>query len=227
MDNFDRLNFAGDALTSEYSSAAVRGMRVYGVFTALFCGALVISNVLAAKAIVLGPLTLPASILTYPLIYIINDVLSDVFGFKRMRLTIFLGFGLATLATIAFQLAIIIPGLDATADAAFAQTLGSSWRILLGSYASYLMGSLFNSYLMASLKRRFDKYLFFRCVVSTFFGESVDSITFITIAFVGVFAPYVILTMVVSQVLLKVLYEVVLYPATRVVLLKVRSLVAS
>ena len=205
---------------------SMQGMRVYGVLTALFCGALVISNVLAAKALDLGPFALPASILTFPLVYIINDVLSDVFGFKRMRATIMLGFAVAALAALAFSVAIALPGLDAEIDAAFAQTLGSSGRILLGSFAAYLLGSLLNSYLMSSLKRQFDRFLFFRCIVSTLFGEAVDSATFITIAFAGVFAPEVILTMIASQVLFKVLYEIVLYPATKLVILKVRSYVA-
>lgn len=209
------------------SAASVEGLRVYGVFTALFCGTLVISNVLAAKALDLGVFTLPASILTFPVVYIINDVLSDVFGFKRMRSTILLGFAMAALAALAFHGAIALPGLDPSMDDAFAMTLGSSWRILLGSLAAYLLGSLLNSYVMASLKRRFDKHLFFRCVSSTLLGEAVDSLVFITIAFAGTFSPEVIITMVASQVLFKVLYEIVLYPVTKLVIVKVRARVAA
>ena len=208
-------------------AVSAEGLRVYGVFTALFCGTLVISNVLAAKALDLGLFTLPASILTFPVVYIINDVLSDVFGFKRMCSAILLGFALAALAALAFHVAIALPGLDPSVDSAFAITLGSSWRILLGSLAAYLLGSLLNSYVMASLKRRFDKHLFFRCVSSTLLGETVDSLVFITIAFAGTFSPEVVIAMVASQVLFKVLYEVVLYPVTKLVIVRVRARVAA
>ncbi len=203
-----------------------KGERLNSVFSTLFCCALIVSNVLAVKALDLGPFALPASILTFPLVYIINDVLSDVLGFKRMRATILLGFVVAAFATTAYQLAIVLPGLDATVSEAFATALGNSWRILLGSYAAYLFGSLLNSYVMAGLKRRFDKYLFFRCIASTFLGEAVDSCIFITVAFAGVFAPEVILTMIASQVLFKVLYEVLLFPVTKTVILRVRRYVA-
>lgn len=201
-------------------------MRAYSVLTTVFCCALIISNVLAVKALDLGPFALPASILTFPITYIINDVLSDVFGFKRMRLVIVLGFVMAALAAGAYQLTIVLPGLDPEVSDAFATALGNSWRILLGSFVSYLCGSLLNSYVMTGLKRRFDKNLFFRCIASTALGETVDSCIFITIAFAGTFPPEAIATMIASQVVFKTLYEVVLYPITKRVIMKVRAYAA-
>lgn len=199
------------------------GERIYSALTTALCCAIVVSNVLAAKALVAGPFALPASILTFPIVYIVNDVLSDVFGFKRARVSIMMGFAAAAFAAAAFHGAIALPGLDPALSDAFALALGSSWRILLGSFAAYLLGSLLNSYIMSSLKRRFDRYLFFRCIASTVAGESVDSIVFIAIAFAGVFEPGVILTMIASQVLFKTLYEAILYPVTKRVILAVRK----
>lgn len=76
---------------------------------------------------------------------------------------------------------------------------------------------------MAGLKRRFDKYLVFRRVIFTVAGETVDSCVFHSVAFVGVYAPEVILVMIGSQILFKTLYEIVMYPITRKVLLAVRK----
>lgn len=199
------------------------GERIYSVLTTAFCCVIVVSNVLAAKALAVGPFALPASILAFSIVYIVNDVLSDVFGFKRARTSIMMGFAAAAFAAVVFHGAIALPGLDPALSDAFALTLGSSWRILLGSFAAYLFGSLLNSYIMSSLKRRYDRYLFFRCIASTLAGESVDSIVFIMIAFAGVFEPGVILTMIASQVLFKVIYEAVLYPVTKRVILAVRK----
>ena len=93
--------------------------------------------------------------------HIINDVLSDVYAFHAMRRTIVVGFNAITVAAIAYHLATIVPGIQPEMADAFALILGGSWRILLGTFASYVLGSLLNSYLMAGLKRRFDKYLVF------------------------------------------------------------------
>lgn len=197
--------------------------RIYYTFMVVFCCAIIISNVLAAKTLSLGFLTLPASILTFPAVYILNDMLSDIFGFKKARRVIIAGFIGALSAAVAFQVAILLPGIDSPSTEAFSQALGNSWRILLGSFASYLAGSILNAFVMARLKKRFENYLFFRCVFSTVLGESVDSIIFITVAYAGIYDPIIIITMIGSQIALKSLYEVIAYPATKVVINRVRK----
>lgn len=136
-------------------------LGIYSGLAVAFCCALITSNVLATKTLDLGMFALPASIPTFPIMYIINDVLSDVCGFHAMRRTIVVGFIAITVAAIVCHLAIIIPGIQPEMADAFALTLGGSWRILLGIFASYVLGGLLNSYLMAGLKRHFDEYLFF------------------------------------------------------------------
>ena len=198
-------------------------LGIYSGLAVAFCCALITSNVLATKTLDLGMFALPASIPTFPIMYIINDVLSDVCGFHAMRRTIVVGFIAITVAAIVCHLAIIIPGIQPEMADAFALTLGGSWRILLGIFASYVLGGLLNSYLMAGLKRRFDKYLVFRCVVFTVAGETVDSCVFHSVVFIGVYAPEVILVMVGSRILFKTLYEIVMYLIARKVLLAVRN----
>lgn len=101
-------------------------LGIYSGLTVVFCCALIISNVLVTKTLDLGMFALPASILTFPIVYIINDVLSDVYGFHAMRRTIVAGFIAITVATIAYHLAIIIPGIQPEMADAFALTLGGS-----------------------------------------------------------------------------------------------------
>lgn len=201
---------------------AVENERVYSVLTVVFCCALIVSNVLAAKTLDLAIFTLPASILTFPVVYIVNDILSDVFGFARARRAIGMGFIAITVAAVMYQIAIALPGFNPAMNDAFAATLGSSLRILLASLISYLCGSLLNSLVMTRLKRRFDKQLFMRCIVSTGLGETVDSLIFITVAFAGTFDASVIVTMIASQAFLKTAYEVVAYPVTKAVIAAVR-----
>lgn len=207
----------------EYAKESIQSERIFGILSLIFCCVLVVANILAQKTIEFLWFTLPASILIYPLVYIVNDALSDVFGFKKVRRTIFCGFAAAAIAAGLFHLAIVIPGVDPKMDEAFATALGNSGRILFASFASYLCGSLLNSYIMTSLKKKYDHNLFFRCVFSTFIGEGVDSIVFISVAFIGIFEPSLIITMICSQVFLKTLYEIVFYPATKKIIAYVRK----
>lgn len=87
-------------------------LGIYSGLTVAFCCALITSNVLATKTLDLGMFALPASILTFPIMYTINDVLSDVYGFLAMRRTIVVGFNAITVAAIAYHLAIIVPGIQ-------------------------------------------------------------------------------------------------------------------
>lgn len=99
-------------------------LGIYSGRTVAFCCALITSNVLATKTLDLGMFALPASIPTFPIMYIINDVLSDVCGFHAMRRTIVVGFIAITVAAIVCHLAIIIPGIQPEMADAFALTLG-------------------------------------------------------------------------------------------------------
>ena len=196
----------------------------FSVFSMTFCACLVISNVLAAKVLDLGPFSLPGSIILFPVVYIINDVLSEIYGFQRARLVIMMGFCCAALASFCFTAAIALPGMDANVSAGFKTVLGTSWRFFLACLCSYCTGSLVNSWVMVSMKKHNERALFARCMVSTLAGDTCDSTIFITIAFAGTLAPSVIALMVGSQVLFKVSYEAILYPVTRQVIMRMRKL---
>ena len=94
----------------------------------------------------------------------------------------------------------------------------------MASFAAYLVGSLVNAKMMTYLKKWDDEKLFFRCIVSTLFGEGLDAIIFITIGFLGTMPTDALLTMIIAQALFKTVYEIIVYPITRTVIAKVKSL---
>ena len=198
--------------------------------TGAFVACLLISNVMASKQFEIGSLVLTSGAILFPVVYIVNDVLAEVYGFKRARAVILLGFALNAFAVLAYTVAIALPAPAYGADSAeaFALVLGSTWRLLLASFAAYLAGSLANAAIMARMKKadKGGRSLMLRCVVSTLIGEGIDGVIFVTVAFLGVLSNSALLTMILSQIVFKTLIELVCYPVTRCVIKKVEALPA-
>lgn len=199
-------------------------MELYPIITALFCGCLIISNILASKTFSLYDIILPCGVVIFPLVYIVGDVLTEIYGFTLAKRTIYLGFIINLIATIAYQIAIFLPGTDLATSNAFSIILGSTPRILIASLISYLVGSYVNAYFMKILKEKYTDYLFARCSISTLFGEGLDAIIFITIAFAGLMPNEVLITMIICQGAFKIIYEILVYPITRTVINWIKSL---
>ena len=198
--------------------------KLYFKYTALFCGCLIISNILASKTFSLYDIILPCGVVIFPLVYIVGDVLTEIYGFTLAKRTIYLGFIINLIAVIAYQIAIFLPGTDLATSNAFSIILGSTPRILIASLISYLVGSYVNAYFMKILKERYTDYLFARCSISTLFGEGLDAIIFITIAFAGLMPNEVLITMIICQGAFKIIYEIIVYPITRTVINWIKSL---
>lgn len=192
----------------------------------LFAACLLISNILASKIILIGPWSAPAGVLIFPLAYIINDVIAEVWGYAKARLIIWAGFGVNVLAAFFFMLAINMPSAPFYEDqAAFQSILGSSIRIVFASLMAYVVGSFLNAYVMSKFKLMTQgKNFSLRAIVSTLAGEGADSLIFITIAFAGIFPIPVIMGMILTQALLKTAYEILVLPLTFQVVQKVKSI---
>jgi hypothetical protein len=182
----------------------------------LFATCLLISNILASKIVMIGPWAAPAGVLIFPIAYILNDVVTEVWGFAKARLIIWIGFAVNILAVLSFSLGIIIPGASFWPNQeAFATILGNTPRIVLASLSAYLIGSFLNAYVMSRMKvATKGKSFSVRAVVSTLAGESADSMIFISIAFAGIFPFEVIVTMIFTQAMLKTVYEIIILPVT-------------
>lgn len=198
---------------------------LYAILVGIFCAGLIISNIIASKTFEFFWITLPCGVIIFPLIYIVNDVLAECYGFKKARRAIYLGFFMNLIAVICYNVTMFLPApAYFTGDSAFHTVLGSTLRLLVASFAAYLIGSLINAKLMVYLKGKYENKLFFRCISSTFAGEGMDALIFITIGFLGTIPVSALLTMIVAQALFKTAYEVVVYPLTRHVIHNVKDL---
>lgn len=182
----------------------------------LFATCLLISNILAVKILMIGPWAVPAGVLIFPIAYILNDVITEVWGFAKARLIIWTGFAVNLLAVLFFTLGVVVPGAPFWENQqAFATVLGSTPRIVAASLMAYLVGSFLNAFVMSRMKViTRGKGFSARAILSTLIGESADSSIFILIAFAGVFPIEVILTMIVTQALVKTAYEILILPIT-------------
>lgn len=192
------------------------------VLTAAFVACLLLSNVMAAKQFEFYGVVLTSGAILFPVVYIINDVMAEIFGYKKARKVILTGFAINAFAVVAYNLAIILPApvYASESAAAFALTLGNTWRVLLASFAAYLAGSLSNAFLMDEMRRR-GGGLLGRCMLSTLVGESLDGVLFVLIAFAGVLPLSAVASMIVAQIVFKTALEFVFYPITRKVIKRI------
>ncbi|WP_405269296.1 queuosine precursor transporter [Methanobrevibacter sp.] len=199
--------------------------ELYATLTGIFTACLIISNIIAGKTFDFFSFTLPCGVMIFPIIYIVNDVLAEVYGYEKARRVILLGFFMNLIAVICYSITIWLPAPAFFENSqAFEIVLGSTFRLLMASFAAYLVGSLVNAKMMTYLKKWDEEKLFFRCILSTLFGEGLDAIIFITIGFLGTMPTEALLTMIVVQALFKTVYEIIVYPITRSVIAKVKSL---
>ena len=182
----------------------------------MYCAALVIQNVLATKTVDVFMFTVTTGVLMSPLVFILQDVSSELYGYEKTKGMVLLSFAMNFVAVLMFQLAIMLPpSLSFNNQTAFASTLGSTLRITCASFAAYLAGSLINSKVMVALKKKNKKHLFVRAITSTIAGQFCDNAIFSFFAFAFVLPVPVIWSMVFGATLFEVLYEVLFYPITK------------
>ena len=199
--------------------------ELYAVLTGIFTASLIISNIIAGKTFVFFQVVLPCGVVIFPVIYIVNDILAEVYGYEKARNVIILGFFTNLVAVVCYTVTMLLPAPAFFENSqAFSIVLGSTPRLLLASFSAYLVGSLVNAKLMVYLKSWDENKLFFRCIASTFFGEGLDAVVFILIGFFGTMPMEALLLMIVAQALFKTVYEIIVYPVTRIVIFKVKEL---
>lgn len=199
--------------------------ELYATLTGIFTACLIISNIIAGKTFDFFSFTLPCGVMIFPIIYIVNDVLAEVYGYEKARRVILLGFFMNLVAVICYNVTIWLPAPSFFENSeAFSIVLGSTARLLVASFVAYLVGSLVNAKMMTYLKKWDEEKLFFRCIVSTLFGEGLDALLFITIGFFGTMPTEALLMMIVAQALFKTVYEIIVYPLTRYVIGSVKAL---
>jgi len=182
----------------------------------LFVATLVTSNIIAVKLTALGPFTVPAAIVIFPLAYLFGDVLTEVWGYATARMVIWTGFAANIVVVCFIAIAVAVPSSPAYPNSdAYSAILGMTPRIVIASLIAYLCGEFVNSFVLAKLKiATRGRFLWTRTIGSTLIGQGIDTVIFISVAFAGVL-PFPVLRVVMrDQWILKVLYEVVATPLT-------------
>jgi len=182
----------------------------------LFNVCLIVSNLLATKVIQIGPFSGTASLLVFPVAYIINDCIVEIWGYKKACLIIWTGFFMNFLVVGFTQLAILLPAASYwEGEEAFSFIFGLGPRIVTGSFCAFLVGSFLNAYVMSRMKvASKGKHFSLRAIVSTLVGEGADTVIFFPIALGGIVGLYELFVIILTEVFLKSLYEVMILPVT-------------
>ncbi|MBP5566853.1 MAG: queuosine precursor transporter [Bacteroidales bacterium] len=181
-----------------------------------FTVCLIISNLFATKVFSLGwGINLPGAVIIFPISYILNDCLTEVWGYRKARLVIWTAFAANFAVVILGQLVVWLPAASFwDGGEHFDYVFTMAPRVALASLLAFLAGSTLNALVLSKMKVA-DKGRNFgvRAIVSSLAGEFVDSLIFMPLAFIG--TPFKVLaTMMLAQVTFKVLYEIVALPLT-------------
>lgn len=182
----------------------------------VFCVCLVAANLLETKVVQLGPIAVTAGLIVFPVSYIINDCIAEVWGFRKARLIIWMGFLMNFFVVALGQIAIAIPAATFwEGEEAFDFVFGMAPRIAAASLTAFLVGSFINAYVMSRMKVASQgRHFSARAILSTVAGESADSLIFFPLAFGGLMPVNELMKMMVVQVVLKTAYEIVILPVT-------------
>ena len=182
----------------------------------LFNVCLIAANLLETKVIQIGSLTVTAGLLVFPISYIINDCIAEVWGFKKARLIIWSGFAMNFFVVALGLIAVAIPAAPFwEGEEHFDFVFGMAPRIVAASLMAFLVGSFLNAYVMSKMKvASRGRHVSARAILSTLAGETADSLIFFPVAFGGIIAWRELLIMMCIQIILKSMYEVIILPVT-------------
>ena len=191
--------------------------KLFMIIAVIYVTCLLLSNLIAGKMwAVTESITLPAAVILFPITYIFGDIFTEVYGFRKARTIIWLGFGCSFFAVAVYLITIALPhpGFWENQDA-YATVLGTTPRVAAASFIGYLFGEFSNSVVLSKLKvATGGKKLWIRTILSTLVGEGLDSIIFVTISFMGTMDNATLAHMILFQYLFKVCYEALFTPAT-------------
>ena len=189
---------------------------LFMLFSMLFCVCLITANVLETKQMAFGPISITGGLIVFPVSYIINDCVCEVWGYRKTRLLIWLGFCMNVLFVMFGALCDAIPGASYwDNEAGFHAIFGLAPRIAAASFVAFVVGSFANAYVMSRMKVSSQgKNFSLRAIMSTIFGETADSLIFFPLALGGVVPTEELPVLILSQIVLKTLYEIIVLPIT-------------
>lgn len=198
--------------------------KYFDLIMAAFVAVLLCSNLIGVQKV--SYVTLPfigeyiygAGVLFFPISYFFGDILTEVYGYKRSRRVIWAGFGAMAFASLMSLIVTSLPAaktMSPEAQSAVNMMFGQTWRIVLASLSAFWLGEFANSFVLAKLKIFTEgKYLWTRTIGSTAVGEAVDSLIFYPLAFIGTWSTEQVISVMIGNYFIKVLWEVLATPLT-------------
>lgn len=201
--------------------------QTFMIVAVIYITCLLLSNLVAGKMWAVSEnITLPAAVILFPITYIFGDIFTEVYGFRKARTVIWLGFGCSFFAVLVYLAVIALPHPGFWQNqGAYETVLGTTPRVALASFAGYLFGEFSNSMILSKLKVvTRGRNLWLRTILSTVVGEGFDSVIFVMISFWGTMDNSTVLQMILFQYLFKVSYEVIFTPATYAVVSRLKKI---
>ena len=207
---------------------------VYMLFSIVFCVSLIVSNLMEMKVIYCGWLTLTGGLLIFPISYIVNDCITEIWGYKNTKRIIWTGFIANFFAVALTGLATLLPSpAEWEGGEHFNYIFGLAPRMVIASMMAFLAGSFLNAKVMSKMKmsamnhetQHWSWHFSVRAIVSTIAGESLDSVIFFPLAFWGLMPVGELVKVMLIQVILKTMYEVLVLPVTIGIVKKVNKLI--
>ena len=198
---------------------------LYDIFAVLFVTTLLVSNIVSVKIVSVGWLTFDAGTVLFPLAYIVGDIITEVYGYRRTRRLIYSGVAALMLMTLTFWVVQLLPADSSWAgQAAFESTLGVVWRLAIGSVVALFVGEIMNAYVMGRMKvASRGRGLWRRMVSSSLAGNALDTVIFSTIAFAGTMPMTSFWQLIVTVFLIKMAVEIMVSPLTMHLITRVKK----
>ena len=189
---------------------------LFMIFSILFCVCLITANILETKQIQILSVSLTGGLIVFPVSYIINDCVCEVWGYSKARMLIWLGFAMYFFFVMVGALCDAIPGAPYwDNEEGFHAIFGLAPRIAAASFIAFICGSFINAYVMSKMKIASNgKNFSLRAILSTVAGESIDSLIFFPLALSSVVPAKELILLMVWQVILKTVYEIIALPIT-------------
>jgi uncharacterized integral membrane protein (TIGR00697 family) len=204
-----------------------RTYKYYDLILGAFVATLLCSDLIGVQKVsyinlpFIGEYIYGAGVLFFPISYLFGDVLTEVYGYKRSRRVIWTGFGALIFASVMSLIVTNLPAARTMApeqQAAVNMIFGQVWRIVLASLLAFWAGEFTNSFVLAKMKLLTNgRWLWTRTIGSTVVGEAVDSIIFYPLAFLGTWSNEQVISVMIGNYIIKVLWETLATPLTYVV----------
>ena len=188
---------------------------VYETLALLFVAVLIVSNIASVKIVSVGNFLFDAGTVLFPVSYIIGDIITEIYGFRRLRSLVLKTGAILLGVSIVFWVIGLLPAASADIQSSYGDILGVVWRIVVASIAGFTLGEIVNGYILASLKiRDRGKKLWNRLIGSSVLGNAVDTSVFTVIAFAGTMPLADLINVMVTVYVIKMAVEIIISPLT-------------